>query len=427
MKRLRRNIPNPRPIHRASLFFCELLALFLRLAIHRGQHIRIQIALIERSFARAPPPRSQCREKSSRCLWCTPRRDASSAIGRISSASLAAAASASRRAVIGVEPECASCPWNVIGCRSTPFVPSTAPSGRSMLLQHRPLLNVQFKISRRILPLDSGIANRINREAALGQRDFKRLPSRSVRPRSASMVCVPANAEDPNRLRPKRAPSSSAQSTSRTVIGGLPPYCSAMRLSTAYAAITPGSRRATRHSAPSPDDFPESAPSPNRRQAWSNYFLPHRNDVPPATRSAWSETRSRAFSQVGLHASRCAPFSSAVSSRSSFSRSIALLASTGMGHLPLPCRGSRRNMLSASRLANKHSIAHLHLAAHRHHGRPAFDRESFKSVVVVVCYAACPRKSFRDTRCHRPPNRHPIPRRLFLCADKAQKLRRLAC
>jgi hypothetical protein len=39
-----------------------------------------------------------------------------------------------------------------------------------------------------------------------------------------AMVCVPAKAEEPKRLRPKRAPSSSAQSTRRMVTGGLPLY-----------------------------------------------------------------------------------------------------------------------------------------------------------------------------------------------------------
>ncbi len=52
------------------------------------------------------------------------------------------------------------------------------------------------------------------------------MPSLSVRPRSASMECVPANADEPSRLRPNRAPSSSAQSTRRTVTGGRPLYCS---------------------------------------------------------------------------------------------------------------------------------------------------------------------------------------------------------
>ena len=48
------------------------------------------------------------------------------------------------------------------------------------------------------------------------------MPSRSVRTRSAAMECVPANAEEPKSERPKRAPSSSAQSTRRTVKGGWP-------------------------------------------------------------------------------------------------------------------------------------------------------------------------------------------------------------
>ena len=55
----------------------------------------------------------------------------SAAIGRISSASFAAPASASRRLSIGVEPACAAWPVHVIGERSTPNVPSTTPSGRS--------------------------------------------------------------------------------------------------------------------------------------------------------------------------------------------------------------------------------------------------------------------------------------------------------
>ena len=54
------------------------------------------------------------------------------AMPRISSASLAAAASASRRLSIGVEPAWAAWPRKVIWWRSTPKVPSTTPSGRSI-------------------------------------------------------------------------------------------------------------------------------------------------------------------------------------------------------------------------------------------------------------------------------------------------------
>ena len=63
---------------------------------------------------------------------CRPRRRRPrAAISRISSASFAAPASASRRLSIGVEPACAAWPRQVIWWRSTPNVPSTTPSGRS--------------------------------------------------------------------------------------------------------------------------------------------------------------------------------------------------------------------------------------------------------------------------------------------------------
>ena len=55
------------------------------------------------------------------------------------------------------------------------------------------------------------------------------MPSLSFSPRASSMSRFPEHAEEPNRLLPKRAPSSSAQSTSRTVTGGLPSYCAWMR------------------------------------------------------------------------------------------------------------------------------------------------------------------------------------------------------
>ena len=57
-------------------------------------------------------------------------------------------------------------------------------------------------------------------------------------PRSSSGSSVPENAELPNRLRPKRAPSSSAQSTSVSVRGGASPSAAQAR-STPSAAITP--------------------------------------------------------------------------------------------------------------------------------------------------------------------------------------------
>ncbi len=54
------------------------------------------------------------------------------AMSRISSSSFAAPARASRRWSIGVEPAWAAWPCQVISERSTPNVPITAPSGRSI-------------------------------------------------------------------------------------------------------------------------------------------------------------------------------------------------------------------------------------------------------------------------------------------------------
>src|ERR1700733_13614846 len=55
------------------------------------------------------------------------------------------------------------------------------------------------------------------------------MPSLSLRPRASFMSRLPEQAEEPKRLLPKRAPSSSAQSTRRTVTGGLPLYWELIR------------------------------------------------------------------------------------------------------------------------------------------------------------------------------------------------------
>ena len=63
------------------------------------------------------------------------------------------------------------------------------------------------------------------------------MPSRSVSLRSSSWSAIePAAADEPKSDRPKRAPSSSAQSTSRTVTGGVP--SSAIRRRTSAPART---------------------------------------------------------------------------------------------------------------------------------------------------------------------------------------------
>src|SRR5206468_9523997 len=57
----------------------------------------------------------------------------------------------------------------------------------------------------------------------------RRTPSLSLSFLVSFMSILPEQADEPKRLFPKRAPSSSHQSTRRTVTGGLPLYCSAMR------------------------------------------------------------------------------------------------------------------------------------------------------------------------------------------------------
>ena len=56
------------------------------------------------------------------------------------------------------------------------------------------------------------------------------MPWLSLRWRTASGSSVPAAAEEPSRLRPKRAPSSSAQSISFSVTAGVSPLCAAQDL-----------------------------------------------------------------------------------------------------------------------------------------------------------------------------------------------------
>ncbi len=57
-----------------------------------------------------------------------------------------------------------------------------------------------------------------------------RTPLRSTRPRTLSGTRLPLAPDDPSRLREKRAPSSSAKSTTASVTGGVVPLIAAQRL-----------------------------------------------------------------------------------------------------------------------------------------------------------------------------------------------------
>ena len=81
-------------------------------------------------------------------------------------------------------------------------------------LQHWALLDVELKIRSRILLLRCAVRYVVDGDAGIEQACSSVMPSLSLRTRSAARLCVPANADEPKRLRPNRAPSSSAQSTS---------------------------------------------------------------------------------------------------------------------------------------------------------------------------------------------------------------------
>ena len=151
------------------------------------------------------------------------------------------------------------------------------------------------------------------------------IPCLSTSPSASFISRLPEHAEEPNKLLPNRAPSSSAQSTNRTVTGGLPPYCALMRRRISTPAITlrqPSSqppffghrnqcaRRSRRHFS----DSPRSAgPQIPRRIAIANF---HRQALEPFF---WYAEIRGPSSHVGVKATRCAPVSSPVSARSSLS------------------------------------------------------------------------------------------------------------
>ena len=105
-------------------------------------------------------------------------------------------------------------------------------------LEHRPLLDVQLEVGGRVLELRPRLERAVEVDAVRGERVREaRLRRESTSCRSSSWSAIePAAALEPKRLRPKRAPSSSAQFTSRTVTGGLP--SSAIRRRTSTPATT---------------------------------------------------------------------------------------------------------------------------------------------------------------------------------------------
>ena len=86
---------------------------------------------------------------------------------------MAAAASASRRSAMGVEPECASWPWKVMAWRSTPLVPRTAASGSPRRFEYGPLLDVEFEVGGDVAAFGGRIADAFDVDLALPQGVFE--------------------------------------------------------------------------------------------------------------------------------------------------------------------------------------------------------------------------------------------------------------
>ena len=105
--------------------------------------------------------------------------------------------------------------------RSTPGAAADGGGSKPLGLQHRALLDVELQVGAEPLPATARLQHAIQLDAVLGEHLATERPSGvAQRPRSSRGRACPTKAELPNRLRPKRAPSSSAQSTSARVRGG---------------------------------------------------------------------------------------------------------------------------------------------------------------------------------------------------------------
>src|SRR5216683_1076763 len=267
--------------------------------------------------------------------------------------------------------------------RSTPLVPRTTPSGRPMRSRTGPcsMCNSRYAAASFCSFSASGNLSISTPQRRRASCNFT--PSRSVRLRSASMECVPANAEEPSKLRPNRAPSSSAQSTRRTVTGGRPLNSEAIRRST--------SRPASSSNAPS--SHPPLG-TESRCPPISSAFSDSPGNVTQLFPAAswccstgssftFAANHARAFNHTSVQATRCAPFSSAVRARSSFNSATARFGFK-LIRFSSEVSGFALQHLAPAALTDKFSVAYLYFAPHGHYRRTALDLHSFETIVVVV-------------------------------------------
>ena len=204
-------------------------------------------------------------------------------------------------------------------------------------LEHGPLLDVQLEIGDRVLELLPRVERAVEVDAVLAQRIRQRDPVRVAALRAArpDPPSSPAAADEPKSDRPKRAPSSSAQLTSRTVSGGVP--SAAIRRSTSTPAMT------LRQPSSQPPFGTESMWPPIRSAlsespASVNHWFPASSisSVAPVD-ATFPRSHSRAARQVSVQATRWAPFSSPVSSRSSSSSDTVRFGSRAIARIQSLC------------------------------------------------------------------------------------------
>src|SRR5450432_3772943 len=133
------------------------------------------------------------------------------------------------------------------------------------------------------------------------------------------MSRFPEQTDEPKRLFPKRAPSSSAQSTRRTVTGDFQLYCELMlrKISTPASTLRQPSSQPpfgtesmcppiSKHFSDSPRSVLQRFPASSRCVSTGNA-------------SSFLHNHARVLVHIAVKATRCAPFSSAVKPRSSLS------------------------------------------------------------------------------------------------------------
>ena len=181
--------------------------------------------------------------------------------------------------------------------------------------------------------------------AVLGQHLAQAAPSASVRPRPRGSR-VPAKAELPNRLRPKREPSSSAQSTSATVARRTrSPRPARSTLERPPSGRAP--RRASRRRAPNRGASRAPAPGRSRRRAAPRGCRPRRSSSATPRSPAAARARQNARGPpVSVQPSRRAPPSPPVrrssSRRSAITRSASIAGAQATRSRRIACTGSGR-------------------------------------------------------------------------------------